>query len=135
MSIILLSILLILLSIVSVTELLIYENRCILFLNLNQTFEALWIGLGNGLLIWMLRKISLLYLTIWITVMLLIWKQLGSFFQKNDLPRCWDYLCLQHLIGTLTFFLFLKLPPRKLEPYFALSSFFLLSMPCISKNL
>ena len=33
------------------------------------------------------------------------------------------------------FFLFVKLPLRKLEPYFSLSSFFLLSVPSISKNL
>ena len=48
----------------------------------------------------------------------------------------WCWVSLPHLnwIGALTSLL-LKLPPRKLEPWFVLWSFFLLRLLCISTNL
>lgn len=104
MSLILLSILLIQFSIVSEIELLIYESSCSWVLKLNQTFDALWIEVGNGLWISMLGKINLLRFSIWIIVVLLIRKQLGLFFQKNDLPRCWNCLHCWNLIGPLCFY-------------------------------
>ena len=64
MSLILLTILLIQFSIVSVIELLIYESSCSWVLKLNQTFDALWIEVGNGLWISMLGKINLLRFSI-----------------------------------------------------------------------
>ena len=51
------------------------------------------------------------------------------------LLRCWDCLSLLNSIEAITFVLFLKLPQRKLDPWFALLSFFLLRLLYISINL
>ena len=61
-----------------------------------------------------------------------MWKWMGLFLRKNHLLRCWGWLSPLNWIGDLTLSLLLKLPPRKLEPWFVLWSFFLL---CISINL
>ena len=57
---------------------------------------------------------------------------MGLFLRENHLLRCWG--CLSHLnwLGALTLSLLLKLLPRKLEPWFALWSFFLLRLLYIS---
>ena len=67
--------------------------------------------------------------------MLLMWKWMGLFLKKKHLLRCWGWLSLQRWIGALTLSLLRKLPPRKLEPWFILWSFFLLRLLCISINL
>ena len=66
---------------------------------------------------------------------LLMWKWMRLFLRKNHLLRCWGWLFLLNWIGALTLSLLLKLPPRKLESWFALWSFFLLRFLCISVNL
>ena len=63
-----------------------------------------------------------------------MWKWMGLFLRKNNLPRCWGWLSLLNWIGALTLLLLLKLPPRKMEPLFVLWSFFLLRLLCISIN-
>ena len=77
-------------------------------------------GTGSGLLISMLENLNWFCLTGLITLMLL---------RKNHLLRCWGCIFL------LTLSLLLKLPPRKLQPWFVLWSFFLLRLLCISINL
>ena len=47
----------------------------------------------------------------------------------------WSWLSLLNWIGAVTLSLLLKLPLRKLEPWFILWSFFLLRLLCISINL
>ena len=64
-----------------------------------------------------------------------MWKWMVLFLRKNHLLRCWDWLSVPNRIGALTLFLLLKLPPRKLEPWFVLWSFFLLRLLCISIKL
>ena len=64
-----------------------------------------------------------------------MWKWMGLFLRKKHLLRCLDWLSLLIWIGALTLSLLLKLPPRKLEPWFVLWSFFLLRLLCISINL
>ena len=56
---------------------------------------------------------------------------MGLFLRKNYLFRCWDCLSLLNWIKGLTLSLLLKLPPRKLEPWFVLWRFFLMLL-CIS---
>ena len=55
-----------------------------------------------------------------VTLVLLIWKWMGLFLRKNHLLRCWDCLCLLKKIETLILSELLKLPPKKLEPWFVL---------------
>ena len=63
-----------------------------------------------------------------------MWKWMGLFLIKIHLLRCWSWLSHLNWIGALTLSLFLKLPPKKLEPWFFLWSFFLLRLLCISIN-
>ena len=63
-----------------------------------------------------------------ITLVLLTWKWIGLFLRKNHLLRCWGWPFLLNWIGVLTLSLLLKLPPRKLEPWFVLWSFFFLRL-------
>ena len=70
-----------------------------------------------------------------ITLVLLVWKWMGLFLRKIDLLRCWGWLSLLNWMGALMLSLLLKLPLRKLEPWFILWSFFLLRLLCISINL
>ena len=72
LSVILLSMLMILLSILSVISHLICDNNLNWLLNLNLMYEKLWTGVGSGLLISMLGKLSWLRLTGLITMFLLI---------------------------------------------------------------
>ena len=72
----------------------------------------------------MLEKLNWFSLSGLITLLLLMWKRMGLFLQENDLLRCWGFLSVLNWIGALTLFLLLKLPPRKLEPWFILWSFF-----------
>ena len=67
--------------------------------------------------------------------MLLKWKWMGLFLKKIHLLRCWSWLSFVSWSGVLTLSLLLKLPPRKLEPWFVLWSFFLLMLLCIPINL
>ena len=87
-----------------------------------------WTGAGNGLLIWILEKFSLFCLTGLITLVQLLGKWMGLFLRKNHLLRCWVWLSLPNWIGTVTLSLLLKLPPRKVELWFVLWSFFLLRL-------
>ena len=82
-----------------------------------------------------LEKISWFCLTGLITLMLLMWKWIDLFLRKNRLLRCCDWPSLLNWTGALTSSLLLKLPPRKLEPWFILWSFFLLRLHCIPINL
>ena len=68
-------------------------------------------------------------------LVLLMWKWMGLFFRKDHLLRCWGWLSYLNWIGVLTLSLVLKLPPRKLEPWFILWNFFLLWLLCSSINL
>ena len=92
-------------------------------------------GAGSGLLISMLEKLNYCCLTGLKTLVLLMSKSMGLFLRKNHLLRCWGWLFLLNWIGALTLTLLLRLPPRKLEPWFVQWSLFLLSLPCISINL
>ena len=83
----------------------------------------------------MLEKLNWFRFTRFITLVLLMWKWMGLFLRKNHLLRCWGWLSLLNWIGALTLSLLLKLPPRKLEPWFVLWSFFFLRLLCISINL
>ena len=83
----------------------------------------------------MLEKINWFHLTGLVTLVLLIWKWMGLFLTKNHLLRCWGWFSFLSWIGSFTLSLLLKLPPRKLEPWFALWSFFLWRLFCISINL
>ena len=66
-----------------------------------------------------------------ITLVLLMWKWICLFLRKNRLLRCLGWLSLLNWVGALTLSLLLKLPPRKLEPWFVLWSFFLMRLLCI----
>ena len=55
----------------------------------------------------------------------------GSVLEEKSF---WGWLSLLNWIRALTLSLLLKLPPRKLEPWFILGSFFLLRQLNISKN-
>ena len=62
-------------------------------------------------------------------------KMNGSDLEEIHLLKCWGWLSLLNWIQALILPLLLKLPPRKLEPWFVLWSFFLLWSLCISINL
>ena len=122
-------------SIPSVIRHLICSNKLNWLLNLNLIYETLWTGARSGLLISFLGKLSWFSLTSLITLVLLIWKWMGLFLRKSYLLRYRGWHSLLNWIGALTLPLLLKLPPRKLEPWFVLWSFFLLRLLCISINL
>ena len=77
------------------------------------------------------EKLSLFLLTGLITLVLLIWKWMGLFLRKNNLFKMRG-LTLLNWIVVLTLSIVLKQPPRKLESWFVLWSFFLLKLICIS---
>ena len=136
LSVILLSMLMILLSILSVIRHLICGNNLNWLLNLNLIYETLWTGVRSGLLISMLGKLSWFRLTGLITLVLLMWKWMGLFLRKNHLLRLlWGWFSVLNWIRTLILSLLLKLPQRKLRPWFVLWHFFLLKLLCISINL
>ena len=131
--VILLSVLMMLLSILSVIRHLILATTRIGFWT--WIWSTRHCGLGrSGFLISTLGKLNWFCLTSQITLVLLMWKWMGLFLRKNNLLRCWGWLSLLNWIGALTLSLLLKLPPRKLEPWFVLWSFFLLKLLCISIN-
>ena len=82
----------------------------------------------------MLEKLSWCFLTGLMTLMLLMWKWMGLFLRENHLLRCWGWLALLNCLGSYIILL-IKVPPRKLKPWFVLWSFFLLRLVCISINL
>ena len=135
LSVILPSMLMILVSTLSVIRHLICGNNWNWLLNLNLIYDTLWNGAESGLLISILEKLNWFCLTGLITLVLLMWKWMGLFYRKNNLLRCRCWLSPLNWIGALTLSLLLKLPPRKLEPWFVLWSFFLLWLLCISINL
>ena len=96
---------------------------------------TLWTGTGNCLLISLLEKLNSIHLTCLIPLVLLMRKWMHLFLRKIHLSRCWGWLSFLNWIGALTLSLLLKLPPRKLEPWFLLRNFFLLMLLCISANL
>ena len=69
------------------------------------------------------------------SLVLFMGKWIGLFLRKYHLLRSWGWISLLNWIGALTLSLLLKLPPRKLEPWLLLWSFFLLRLLCISINL
>ena len=81
-------------------------------------------------------RTQLVFLTGLITPVPLMWKWMDLFIKKNHFFKMLGCcLSLLNWVGALTLFLLLKLPARKLEPLFVLSSFFLLRLLCISINL
>ena len=83
----------------------------------------------------MLAKLILFHSTVQIAVVLLIRKRMGLFFIKNHLLRCFYCFSLLNWIVALILSLLLKLPPRKLAPWFILWSFFLLRLLFIFMNI
>ena len=137
LSVILLSMMMILLSSLSVIRHQICGNNLNWPLNLNLIFDTLWTGEKSGLLISMLVKLNwfrLIALIGLIALVLLIWKWMGLFLRKNHLLRCWGISLLNWIVA-LTLSSLWKLPPRKLETWFVLWSFYLLRLLCISINL
>ena len=61
--------------------------------------------------------------------------KMGLLLRKICLLRCWGWLSSLNWIGVLTLSQLLKVPPRKLEPWFVLRSFFVLKLLWISINL
>ena len=59
----------------------------------------------------------------------------GSVLEQKSSLKILEWLSLLNWIGNLALSLLLKLPPRKLEPWLVLWSFFLLRLLCISINL
>ena len=94
LSLILLYMLMILLSILSVIRHVICGNKLNQLLKLNLILETLWTGARSGLLISMLGKLNWFCLTCLITLVLLMWKQMGLVLKKNHLLRCWVDLLL-----------------------------------------
>ena len=121
--VILLYMLMILLSTLSAIRHLICGHNWNWLLNLSLIYETLWAGVGSGLLISMLEKIYWFYWTGLITLVLLMWKWMGLFLRKNHLLRCWGWLSLLNWIRALTLSRLLKVPPRKLEPWYAIWKF------------
>ena len=64
-----------------------------------------------------------------------MWKWMGVFLRKNHVWRCWGCLSVLNRIGALRVSLSLKLPRRKLEPWLALWSLFLLRLLCTSVSI
>ena len=116
--------LMILLSSLSVIRHLICGHIKIGLLNLKLINQTLQTEAGSGLLISMLEKFNLICLAGLITLLLLMWKWMALFLQKNHLLRCWCCVSLLNWIGALALFLLLKVPPRKLKPWFFLWSLF-----------
>ena len=58
------------------------------------------------------------------TTVLLIWKLMDLFIRKNHCLRCWGWPSHLNWNEAPTLSLLLKLPPRKLEPWFVLQIFF-----------
>ena len=100
-----------------------------------STYETLWTGAGSALLVLKLKKLNKFHLTGLMTMVLLMWKLIGQFLRKYHLLRCWSWLSYLNWVGALTLSILLKLPPRKLEPWFVLWSFFLLRLLWLSANL
>ena len=69
------------------------------------------------------------------TLVLLMWKWMGLFLRKYHLLRCWGWLSLVNRTGAFKWSPLLKLPPRKLQPWFVLWSLILLRLLYISINL
>ena len=134
LSVILLSMLMILPSTLNVIKHLICGNNYNWLLNLDLTCKTLWTRAWSSLLISMWEELNWFRLTCLITLVLLMWKWIGMFLRKNHLLRCWGWLSLLNWIGALVLSLLLKRPPRKLEPWFVLWSFFFLSLLCIFIN-
>ena len=87
------------------------------------------------MLISILKKLNWFGLTCLIILLLFMGEWMSLLAKKNYLLRCWGWLFLPNWIEALTLSLLLKLLPRKLEPSFALWSFFVLRLFCISVNL
>ena len=96
-------------------------------------YKAPWPGARSGLSISVLEKPNWFRLTSIITLALLMWKWIGLFLRKSRLDTGVVFLLLIGL--ALLHYLLLKLPPRKLEPWFVLWSFFLHRLLSISRNL
>ena len=84
-------------------------------LNLNLTCETLWTGAGSGLLISILKRLSLVRLTSVITLSLLMWKWI--YLKKTHSGICWGCLSPLNWIKPLPLSLLLKLLIRNFEPW------------------
>ena len=62
-------------------------------------------------------------------------KMNGSVLEEKSSFEMLGLFSLLNWIGALTLFLLLKLPPRKLEPWLVLWSFFLLRLQCLCKTI
>ena len=94
---------------------LIYGNNFFLFLNINLTFNLLWILERSGLLILTLR---LFYLICHKSMTLLMQQRVGLSSMDNYLLRYWICLSLLHWFLILKIFLLLKLRLIKFERWF-----------------
>ena len=97
-----------------------YCKRKLVFDLWQELASELKYDLGGGLLTLMLEKLNLLCLTSFVTLMLLMLKWMGLLLRKNHHLRCRNYLSLLNWIGVLKLSLLLKLPLRKLKPWFVL---------------
>ena len=83
-------------------------------------------GLGQEVACWCQCWKNWFHLTSLLTLVLLMWKWMDLFLRKNHLLRCWGWLSLLNWIGAITLSLLLELPPKRLELWFVLWSFFFL---------
>ena len=74
------------------------------------------------------KKLSLFCFTGLIILVLLMGKWTGFFLKGNPLSKCWDYYSLLNWSGVLTLSLLLKLPPRKVGPWFILLRLFYITI-------
>ena len=123
--VIFLSILMIPLSILSVIRHPICGNNLNWLLKLNLIYNTLWNGARSGLMVSMLRKLNWFCLT----------GLDGSLLEEKSSFQMLELTFSSNWIIALTSSLLLKLPPRKLKPWFVLQSFLLLRLLSISINL
>ena len=93
------------------------------------------LGEGSGLLISFYAGKTQLVSFDWSNNTGVIEVKMKLFLRKNSLLSCRGWLYLLNWSGALVLSVLLKLPPRKLELWFIISSFFPLKLLCISINL
>ena len=135
LSVILVYMLMILLSALNVMRHLNCGNKQNWLLNLNLIYETLWTCAGNGLLISMLKKLNWFRLTSLITLVLLMYVKMDGSVMKEKSSLGMLGLTFSSNLDWGCLSLLLKLPLRKLEPWFLLWNFFLPRLLCISINL
>ena len=106
------------------------NNSCIF--NLNMIYNTLWTGAGSGLFISMLEKLNLFSFVQFNNTSAIHVESDGSLLEEK-LP--FEMLRPPNWIEALTLSLLLKLPPRKVGPWFVLWIVFHLMLLIISINL